>query len=137
MFLFCFLMIRRPPRSTRTDTLFPYTTLFRSLWPSDLADGAVASARHRDALHAGTDRHAAGAAGSVSVVAPGSDPRPDREERTRTGHSRGLDLMARRAPTAAATRNVGTVVAQRVATIEESRVGKEWSNTCRYRWSTD
>src|SRR3546814_14509762 len=29
MFLF-FLMSRRPPRSTRTDTLFPYTTLFRS-----------------------------------------------------------------------------------------------------------
>src|SRR3546814_1487856 len=29
-----FLMIRRPPRSTRTDTLFPYTTLFRSLEPS-------------------------------------------------------------------------------------------------------
>src|SRR3546814_21174520 len=29
-FCFCFLMIRRPPRSTRTDTLFPYTTLFRS-----------------------------------------------------------------------------------------------------------
>src|SRR3546814_17782492 len=29
-------MIRRPPRSTRTDTLFPYTTLFRS--PEDLAD---------------------------------------------------------------------------------------------------
>src|SRR3546814_19636730 len=30
MFRFFFLMIRRPPRSTRTDTLFPYTTLFRS-----------------------------------------------------------------------------------------------------------
>src|SRR3546814_1227102 len=31
MFFVCFfLMIRRPPRSTRTDTLFPYTTLFRS-----------------------------------------------------------------------------------------------------------
>src|SRR3546814_8566332 len=31
-FILCFflLMIRRPPRSTRTDTLFPYTTLFRS-----------------------------------------------------------------------------------------------------------
>src|SRR3546814_12464634 len=27
---FFFLMLRRPPRSTRTDTLFPYTTLFRS-----------------------------------------------------------------------------------------------------------
>src|SRR3546814_2899807 len=31
MCLFFFLMIRRPPRSTRTDTLFPYTTLFRSV----------------------------------------------------------------------------------------------------------
>src|SRR3546814_16626034 len=30
---FFFLMIRRPPRSTRTDTLFPYTTLFRSVCP--------------------------------------------------------------------------------------------------------
>src|SRR3546814_6273423 len=30
MLRFFFLMIRRPPRSTRTDTLFPYTTLFRS-----------------------------------------------------------------------------------------------------------
>src|SRR3546814_5549417 len=29
-------MIRRPPRSTRTDTLFPYTTLFRSLGDGDL-----------------------------------------------------------------------------------------------------
>src|SRR3546814_15648509 len=28
--LFFFLMVRPPPRSTRTDTLFPYTTLFRS-----------------------------------------------------------------------------------------------------------
>src|SRR3546814_13386833 len=30
-FLLFFLMLRRPPRSTRTDTLFPYTTLFRSV----------------------------------------------------------------------------------------------------------
>src|SRR3546814_13230619 len=29
-FMFFFLMIRRPTRTTRTDTLFPYTTLFRS-----------------------------------------------------------------------------------------------------------
>src|SRR3546814_18858423 len=34
LFLFFFLMIRRPPRSTRTDTLFPYTTLFRSTGPA-------------------------------------------------------------------------------------------------------
>src|SRR3546814_17373315 len=47
--MFFFLMIRRPPRSTRTDTLFPYTTLFRSLrydrrWrdrdPTEAFDGA-------------------------------------------------------------------------------------------------
>src|SRR3546814_14492328 len=39
MFFF-FLMIRRPPRSTRTDTLLPYTTLFRS------RTGGVEHARH-------------------------------------------------------------------------------------------
>src|SRR3546814_13279018 len=52
MYFFCILMIRRPPRSTRTDTLFPYTTLFRSAFqsvrsslrgPADLrVSGAVA-----------------------------------------------------------------------------------------------
>src|SRR3546814_9836896 len=36
IYVFFFLMIRRPPRSTRTDTLFPYTTLFRS-WCSGSA----------------------------------------------------------------------------------------------------
>src|SRR3546814_13107032 len=37
LLLIFFLMIRRPPRSTRTDTLFPYTTLFRSLHPRENA----------------------------------------------------------------------------------------------------
>src|SRR3546814_15553228 len=36
--LFFFLMIRRPPRSTRTDTLFPYTTLFRSVLVENKAE---------------------------------------------------------------------------------------------------
>src|SRR3546814_2928947 len=36
-------MIRRPPRSTRTDTLFPYTTLFRSEIKGDSAVGTVAA----------------------------------------------------------------------------------------------
>src|SRR3546814_16491690 len=47
-------MLRRPPRSTRTDTLFPYTTLFRSQWypnavaPANFAQLASAyMARHR------------------------------------------------------------------------------------------
>src|SRR3546814_7391420 len=35
-------MIRRPPRSTRTDTLFPYTTLFRSVAPARRGEHAVA-----------------------------------------------------------------------------------------------
>src|SRR3546814_20614251 len=35
---FFFLMIRRPPRSTRTDTLFPYTPLFRSIFGDPGAD---------------------------------------------------------------------------------------------------
>src|SRR3546814_8769790 len=43
-YCFYFLMIRRPPRSTRTDTLFPYTTLFRS---------AGVAAVHRDAVAGG------------------------------------------------------------------------------------
>src|SRR3546814_5117551 len=42
MVIVFFLMIRRPPRSTRTDTLFPYTTLFRSISrrPRRIADVA-------------------------------------------------------------------------------------------------
>src|SRR3546814_14838787 len=53
---FFFLMIRRPPRSTRTDTLFPYTTLFRSD-PAHAAAvcaagrGAPAAARADPAAH--------------------------------------------------------------------------------------
>src|SRR3546814_3590481 len=43
MSVFFFLMIRRPPRSTRTDTLFPYTTLFRS---RPLQGGARRLQRH-------------------------------------------------------------------------------------------
>src|SRR3546814_14320766 len=50
---FCFVMIRRPPRSTRTDTLFPYTTLFRSgeeqTKRSLRRDGARRGARGRSA----------------------------------------------------------------------------------------
>src|SRR3546814_19121271 len=44
-------MIRRPPRSTRTDTLFPYTTLFRSA--DDRPPAALAVERQRDRGDAG------------------------------------------------------------------------------------
>src|SRR3546814_345066 len=57
-------MLRRPPRSTRTDTLFPYTTLFRSLGlrrrtvvDGDLVAALLADmARHRVAHHAEADK---------------------------------------------------------------------------------
>src|SRR3546814_12599551 len=45
-------MIRRPPRSTRTDTLFPYTTLFRSV---GAAIGLVGGGHERDAADRGLD----------------------------------------------------------------------------------
>src|SRR3546814_13687250 len=52
MFSICcfFLMIRRPPRTTRTDTLFPYTTLFRSLGQ---ARGVVLLAAARSGIAVG------------------------------------------------------------------------------------
>src|SRR3546814_4716512 len=53
------LMIRRPPRSTRTDTLFPYTTLFRSLATSEDGDptypGRAADDKRRTGGHQATD----------------------------------------------------------------------------------
>src|SRR3546814_2082715 len=58
--LFClfFLMIRRPPRSTRTDTLFPYTTLFRSAVIAPAAALAVVAVDLQRHVHhaAGVDR---------------------------------------------------------------------------------
>src|SRR3546814_11878873 len=81
-------MIRRPPRSTRTDTLFPYTTLFRSrrikpVGPPALIERAVLEQRlvveqdrglPRDA--AGTDRHLAHREiGGDAVARRAVDPR--------------------------------------------------------------
>src|SRR3546814_13512975 len=47
--MFLLLMIRRPPRSTRTDTLFPYTTLFRSSrsWRRRRTPRSLRRDRHR------------------------------------------------------------------------------------------
>src|SRR3546814_17319735 len=61
---FFFLMIRRPPRSTRTDTLFPYTTLFRSSKPQQAArmqgarsaGTAVYKPVHEDSEHRATQQ---------------------------------------------------------------------------------
>src|SRR3546814_6529955 len=51
-------MIRRPPRSTRTDTLFPYTTLFRSDIPCLHGQGLAAGAPAHDEINAdGNENH--------------------------------------------------------------------------------
>src|SRR3546814_15336854 len=51
-YFFFFLMIRRPPRSTRTDTLFPYTTLFRS---EAIAEGTRQKALAQSEIDAATN----------------------------------------------------------------------------------
>src|SRR3546814_19014843 len=45
-----FVMIRRPPRATRTDTLFPYTTLFRSRRELVTLDGILRRHQRRDEI---------------------------------------------------------------------------------------
>src|SRR3546814_13277226 len=65
-------MIPRPPRSTRTDTLFPYTTLFRS---DRVQLGPVAARRHR---HLDQERdlahhHDAGQGGAADMVTGNQD----------------------------------------------------------------
>src|SRR3546814_13243873 len=82
---FFFLMIRRPPRSTRTDTLFPYTTLFRSAEIGDLADRLHHHARdlavgvEREGHIGGLDRRIV-EVGDEAVILPMLEP---------PGHERG------------------------------------------------
>src|SRR3546814_2402218 len=59
--IFFVLMIRRPPRSTRTDTLFPYTTLFRSHRRHPRAGAAAPAARLQDPARGQCGRHGRGA----------------------------------------------------------------------------
>src|SRR3546814_10499827 len=80
MFFVFVLMIRRPPRSTRTDTLFPYTTLFRSssmsgasLAPMSASGGSDFSAQYASAfvINPDTDRRSwtqLGTNASYSVI---------------------------------------------------------------------
>src|SRR3546814_14821236 len=65
--VFLFLMIRRPPRSTRTDTLLPYTTLFRAVPPDRRQERGRRDRRRGDAVGCDTGRRAGFAA--VKIVA--------------------------------------------------------------------
>src|SRR3546814_19414999 len=68
--LYCFflLMIRRPPRSTRTDTLFPYTTLFRREQPEREMAGGIAEPGHNEAVLTSGERKLGRIAISIGIV---------------------------------------------------------------------
>src|SRR3546814_13718552 len=122
-------MIRRPPRSTRTDTLFPYTTLFRSeQLPLDELAGAadpgqafgklwVAARAEHDFDH----RERFGLLVEFpDMIDPGHDARQAVWE---------LADIAHRFPAHLVEQMLDKVRS------EERRVGKEGVSTCRYRWA--
>src|SRR3546814_20656735 len=104
-------MIRRPPRSTRTDTLFPYTTLFRSLHvgPRPRARNIAISEHGRLAVGDHT-------LDDAILLLLG----PDREGVRTADHDQFL-----------------RAVDPAVGRSEERRVGKESVSTCRSRGSPD
>src|SRR3546814_18023210 len=123
------LMIRRPPISTRTDTLVPYTTLFRS------DDGAaqsqaVVGARFIDAV--GEAELGEGGKEQIAGMIPGEGPAravgahpAGRQADTRDPAERIAEMRDRRVPPAGRLRTRS----------EARRVGKECVGTCRSRWS--
>src|SRR3546814_14188626 len=101
-------MIRRPPRSTRTDTLFPYTTLFRS--------PAVAGA--------GRDLHARSATGCAGVL----------DRLSRSGPATACRAVRANVPAVVGFEQCISTQPHGHRS-EERRVGKECVSTCRSRWS--
>src|SRR3546814_11908011 len=86
---FFFLIIRRPPRSTLTDTLFPYTTLFRS------SPGGAADRHARGQAQPGPGHDRPGRGPQVQRGDPGDRCREQR--RTRRTDRPGPAALARRA----------------------------------------
>src|SRR3546814_18855273 len=120
-------MLRRTPISTRTDTRFPYPTLFRS---ADDAGGDDARSRR---LAQQADRRA------LAPEAFGTRARLARHRRLRVRRARlvqgrlGVELDHR--ADGPHRGRIGRDVAQH--STEERRVGKEGVSTCRYRWRPD
>src|SRR3546814_19296706 len=112
-----FLIIRRPPRSTLTDTLFPYTTLFRSV-PDAWQPSVISLKRRRTGIW---ER-----AMSVEEKDDGGRASPKRA-------AIGAHVVSALSKDPAVP-HVGTDLVQMFGS-EERRVGKECVSPCRYRWS--
>src|SRR3546814_19169522 len=115
-------MIRRPPRSTRTDTLFPYTTLFRSIIGDLIAEAAILQplldiAGDHDDRDIGLRRMLADVMRQFQTIHVGQPQRGGDQIDS------ALLQCGARLRTGAAARS------------EERRVGKECVSTCRSRWS--
>src|SRR3546814_1979835 len=116
-------MIRRPPRATRTDTLFPYTTLFRSDRGVRRARGAPRPARPRRRRH-----HA--------LPAPPRAPRARlRAHPDRWRHRRLRRHGAGRAPRARGLRGVAVMTPLDVATIRSEEHTSELQSLMRISYA--
>src|SRR3546814_17231941 len=139
IFYVFFLMIRRPPRSTRTDTLFPYTTLFRSFIDTGAATTELTGAQcSPTGIHWVSDAYALSYGTARSMVKAGDDTWFFLTVDYDGGYSvEGNDIAAIEA--------TGGKVLGKVrhplntpdfsSRQEERRVGKEGVITCRSRWS--
>src|SRR3546814_20809817 len=118
IFIF-FLMIRRAPRSTRTDTLFPYTTLFRSDLQQDL-DGTHALAQQVVML-----RHSRrfGEGSGIGQLARRVNRQQPEKARQLLVEGEFTDLFSL------------ALKGEHDGRSEERRVGKECVSTCRSWWS--
>src|SRR3546814_19588942 len=112
-------MVRRPPRSTRTDTLFPYTTLFRSL---NLSVRSQANVVTRELGHREEYDRTKTFCGQCGALKTGiririlGSPVAGQFQSANQSEANDSDCCSR---------------------SEERRVGKECVSTCRSRWSPD
>src|SRR3546814_20849488 len=124
-------MIRRPPRSTRTDTLFPYTTLFRSIGSQRAYPTAYELPEYVDESGNGD--------GAKSFDSENRDQMFDEAARLVVRHQQGSTSLIQRKLKLGYNR-AGRIIDQLeaagiVGRSEERRVGKECVSTCRSRWS--
>src|SRR3546814_9338600 len=118
-------MIRRPPRSTRTDTLFPYTTLFRSVGDDPAGDGRAGEAEMavaegvedvRPTRRAADDRKRVGRGGAMAHPAALLFDRPVREGPLRMLHQPVRPAPIRRGLQAGELQRAGQPQADRTST---------------------